>query len=208
MNPITLFIDSQYASPYAMAVYVTLIEKGIPFETEALDLSAGAQHKPPYRDKSLTAKIPAILHDDFFLSESSAIIEYLDECFSGSEYPSVYPQGMADRARTRQIQAWLRSDLLPIRAERPTEVIFFGERCPPLSAVAQAEADKLSRVATTLLEHGGDNLFRDWSIVDMELALMLNRLVLNGDDVPQHLVDYATSQWARSSVQEWVNKAR
>ena len=33
---------------------------------------------------------------------------------------------------------------------------------------------------------------------------MLNRLILNGDDVPQLLVDYATFQWQRASVQRYL----
>lgn len=33
---------------------------------------------------------------------------------------------------------------------------------------------------------------------------MLNRTVLNGDEVPAALVDYATFQWQRASVQRYV----
>jgi glutathione S-transferase len=33
---------------------------------------------------------------------------------------------------------------------------------------------------------------------------MLNRLILNGDEVPQLLVDYAAFQWQRASVQRYV----
>jgi len=38
----------------------------------------------------------------------------------------------------------------------------------------------------------------------VELALMLNRLALNGDNVPEHLLLYAQSQWKRPSVQAWI----
>ena len=33
---------------------------------------------------------------------------------------------------------------------------------------------------------------------------MLNRLIMNGDRVPQRLVDYAYHQWQRPSVQRWM----
>ncbi|HGZ2178582.1 TPA: glutathione S-transferase, partial [Escherichia coli] len=36
------------------------------------------------------------------------------------------------------------------------------------------------------------------------LALMINRLVLHGDEVPERLVDYATFQWQRASVQRFI----
>jgi hypothetical protein len=41
-----------------------------------------------------------------------------------------------------------------------------------------------------------------------ELALMLNRLVVNGDSVPQKLKDYAGGQWQRESVKQWVRLPR
>lgn len=33
-----LYVDAQYTSPYAMSVFVTLLEKGMTFETVTLDL--------------------------------------------------------------------------------------------------------------------------------------------------------------------------
>jgi len=41
-----------------------------------------------------------------------------------------------------------------------------------------------------LLRHCGENLFDRRSIADIDLTLMLNRL-LNGDEVPARLVRYA-----------------
>jgi glutathione S-transferase len=52
-----------------------------------------------------------------------------------------------------------------------------------------------------LLVPGQDHLFGEWCIADTDLALMLNRLVLNGDRVPEHLATYAQRQWKHSSIQ-------
>ena len=41
-------------------------------------------------------------------------------------------------------------------------------------------------------------------LADTDLALMINRLVLHGDEVPERLVDYATFQWQRASVQRFI----
>ena len=41
-----------------------------------------------------------------------------------------------------------------------------------------------------------------------DLALMLNRLILNGDTVPAQLEDYAQRQWQRPTVQEWIKLKR
>jgi hypothetical protein len=41
----------------------------------------------------------------------------------------------------------------------------------------------------------------------LEHGMMLQRLVAH-DAVPQRLVDYASHQWLRSSVQQWINHQR
>lgn len=149
--------------------------------------------------------MPTLEEGDFALSESSAITEYLEQAYPGAR---VYPTDLQQRARARQVQAWLRSDLLPIRQERSTLVVFYGQKMPPLSPVAQAAAGKLITAAQALLAGNPKYLFGEWSIADVDLAVMLNRLVLNGDAVPTELMVYAQRQWQRPSVQEWVNLQR
>jgi glutathione S-transferase len=200
-----LYVDSQYTSPYAMSVFVGLKEKRIPFELRTMDLENGANHSAEYATESLTGRVPTLVDGEFALSESSAITEYLDEVYPGA---ALYPSDPRAKARARQVQAWLRSDLLPIRQERSTIVVFYQPNQQPLSPAAEIAARKLFRAAETLLAHNGEHLFGSWSIADVDLALMLNRLVLNGDAVPTKLADYARRQWQRPSVQEWVNLER
>ena len=125
-------------------------------------------------------------------------------CIMGSAHQRLKDHDLQKRARARQIQAWLRSDLMPIREERSTAVVFDGAKMPDLSEAGRQSAEKLFATATTLLAHGGQNLFGEWSIADADLALMLNRLVLNGDKVPEALADYASFQWQRASIQRYV----
>ena len=200
-DSLTLFVDAQYASPYAMSAFVALTVKQLPFELRTVDLSASANHAPAFAGLSLTRRVPTLVHDGFALSESSAIDEYVDEVFAG---PALYPSDPKLKARARQVQAWLRSDLMPIRMERSTEVVFYGAPAPALSNVAAAAAGKLFAAAESLLPAGQDHLCGQWSIADVDLALMLNRLVLNGDQVPLRLADYARRQWAHPAVQRWV----
>jgi glutathione S-transferase len=200
-----LYVDSQFASPYAMSAFVALKEKGLSFDVETLDLGNGATQAPSYAGVSLTRRVPTLVDGDFALSESSAIAEYLDEVFPG---PLLFPRHPRSRARARQVQAWLRSDLGALRQERSTEVVFYGPVSRPLSPAAFDASQKLIAVATKLLSHGGDHLFDQWSIADVDLALMLNRLLLNGDEMPPRLARYAKAQWARPSVQLWVQQPR
>jgi glutathione S-transferase len=206
MSELTLYVDTTFTSPYAMSAYVTLLEKKLPFSLEVVDLDTGANQRPPYRDLGLTGRVPTLVHGDFVLTESSAISEYLDEQFGAPDYPSALPRDLRQRAQARQVQAWLRSDLVPIRTERSTGVIFVAPIARPLTAEAQASAARLIRIAERLVD--GPNLFGEWCIADTDLALMLNRLIMNGDPVPQKLKDYADGQWRRDSVQQWVRQPR
>ena len=204
-GPLHLYVDSLFTSPYAMSVFVALREKGLAFETLTLDLDAGQTQAADYAQRSLTQRVPTLVDGDFALSESSAITEYLDQAYPET---SVYPADVQQRARARQVQAWLRSDLLPIRQERSTLVVFCGQKRPPLSAEAQAAATKLITAAQALLADNREYLCGQWSIADVDLAVMLNRLILNGDAMPAQLVAYAQRQWQRPSVREWVELRR
>jgi glutathione S-transferase len=207
-NQLTLYVDSQFISPYAMSAFVTLHEKGLPFVVRSLNLSARENYTAEYTDISLTCRIPTLVHGDFSLSESSAISEYLEEQFPSPQHSSVFPQDIRARARARQIQAWLRSDFMAIRQERTTLVVFSKPTGKPLSQEAKKSAERLFAASNALLISGANNLFCEWCIADTDLALMLNRLILNGDEVPDQLVAYAQQQWQRNSVQLWVKHSR
>ena len=201
---ITLWSDADFFSPYVMSVYVALQEKSLPFTLKTVDLNRGEHLQAGWTGYAATRRVPLLEVDDFALSESSAITEYLDERFAPPEWERIYPHDLQKRARARQIQAWLRSDLMPIREERPTDVVFAGAKKAPLTAEGKASAEKLFAMAEHLLALGQPNLFGEWCIADTDLALMINRLVLHGDEVPERLVDYATFQWQRASVQRFI----
>jgi glutathione S-transferase len=201
--PFELYVDSLYTSPYALSAFVALTEKGVPFTVKTVDLGSGEQRLAGYADRALTGRVPALVEGDFVLTESTAITEYLEETFPAPEYVRLYPQDRRQRAQARQIQAWVRSDLVPVRVERDTETVFFGKACSPLSETAQQAAAKLVHVADHLVQ-GPQHLFGEWSLADTDLAIMLSRLVRNGDEVPAKLREYVDFQWQRPSVQQWL----
>lgn len=203
MPDLTLYVDSNFSSPYAMACYVTLLEKKLPFTLKAVNLDKGEHNTPEYRKLAVTGRVPMLVHGDVALNESSAIIEYLDDVFPEVK---VLPADPVQRARARQVQAWIRSDLMALRTERHTGVIFDKPVSAPLSEAAQAAADKVIDVTRRLVS--AEHMFGQWSIADTELALMLQRLIKNGDPVPAEVKAYADKQWQRESVQAWVNQPR
>src|SRR5580704_10746596 len=142
-----LYVDSNFASPYALVAYVSLLEKGLRFDVKPLELFANAQREVGFASTSITSRVPVLVDDDFVLSESSAICEYIDETFAGTP---LYPTQPRERARARQIQAWMRSDLMPLRDERPTWVVFSGAKRPALSPQATDATRKLFAAALRL----------------------------------------------------------
>ena len=200
-DSLALFVDAQYASPYAMSVFVALTVKQVPFELRTVDLAAAAHLAPSFAHLSRTRRVPTLVHGEFVLSESSAIAEYVEDAFPGVP---LYPADPRLKARARQVQAWLRSDLMPIRVERDTEVVFFRKPVTALSPAGEAAAAKLFAAAEAWLPVGAEHLCARWCLADVDLALMLNRLVLAGDAVPARLADYATRQWQHPAIQQWV----
>src|SRR5262245_12635085 len=116
----TLYGENLWISPYVFSSFVALREKGIPFELVELSLGDGQHLAAPLQQRSVTARVPSLEHDGFHLAESSAIAEYLEEVFPPPGAPAVFPAAYRERARARQLMAWLRSDVPVLRDERST----------------------------------------------------------------------------------------
>jgi glutathione S-transferase len=203
-----LYGDPFWISPYVLTAFVALSEKGADFEVRTVNLGTGEHRKEPFLSSSLTARVPSLLHDGFWLSESSAIAEYLEDVFPAPIHPRLLPADPRQRARARQVMAFVRSDIGPLRDERSAETVFYRMQVAPLSPAARRAADKLIRVAEALVVDGGETAFGQWTIADADLAMALQRLVANGDDVPPRLRAYAEAQWARPSVRAYVDHPR
>jgi glutathione S-transferase len=208
MDPLILYVDGFWNSPYALSVFVCLTEKGLRFETREVRLHEREQLAPAFQTRSVTGRVPVLEHGSFRLSESSAIVEYLEETFPPPEHTSIWPSTRNGRARARQIMAWLRSDLMPIRDERPTSTIFYAPSRAPLSTAGQTAAAKLIAAASAFIPEGRTSLFGTFTIADVDLAMMLKRLIANGDPVPPHLRDFVAAQWERPSVRAFVERRR
>lgn len=208
MQPeIVLYGNTPPTSPYVMSVFVALEEKGLPYRMELLDLDAGEQHHPDFIARSITNRVPTLRHGDVWLSESLAILEYLEEVFPPPRYARLFPADTVERARARMVQGLVRSDFMPIREERSTETMFFGKPIQPLSEKAEAARIRLVRIATAVLD-GRQTVASEFCLADVDLATMLQRLVHNGDLVSEPLVEYARAVWRRPSVRKWLALTR
>lgn len=206
--PIVLHVEASWSSPWVAAAFVALREKAIPFTTSLSMLRRGVGLVEAMRERTLTGTAPVLQHGDFWLSESFAILEYLEETFP--QHP-VFPAHPHDRARARQLMIWIRYAHVALHEERPTERILYRAAAPPaaMSPAAQRAADALVTVATRLGLDGRGAAFGDrFGALDLDFAFSLQRLIAAGDPVPAPLRDYAAAVWARPSVREFVDHPR
>lgn len=198
---LVLHVDSQFVSPWAMATFVGLEEKGLAYRLETQVLGQ------PFREGfgGRTRKIPALQHGDFWLEESIAILEYLAETFPFPKHPRLFPEDLQQRATCRELQLWMRTDFFALRRERPTSTFRGPRATTPLSADAQAEVKRLVAGLEPLLSDRA-TLFEKWCVADVDLAIALQRLNLNGDALPADLRRYAEANWKRPSLAAWLER--
>jgi len=203
-----LYVESSWSSPWQCSVFVTLREKALPFTTAIAMLRAGSGVIDSMHERTLTGTAPVLQHGAFWLAESLAIVEYLEEV---APEPRMLPSDLRDRARARQLMTWMRNEHEPLRRERPAERIMYpslGDR-PPLSPAAHRCADDLVRVAGRLGANATGAVFGDrFGVFDAELAFALMRLVATDHALPDALAAYVATVWARPSVREFVEHAR
>ena len=81
---------------------LALAEKGVEFESHYIDLLKFDQHQPEYLKINPDGTIPAMVHGDRVLIESTPMMEYVDDAFDG---PPLKPTDPKERWRMRW---WMR----------------------------------------------------------------------------------------------------
>jgi len=147
-------------------VWVTLLEKGLHFETIEMDLS-GDQFQPGFLALNPFHHIPVVVDDDITVIESFAIMDYLEAQYP---IPSLLPSAAAALAKVRMVQMVTLNELLP--AITPLTKTMMGFGSPDADALDQArkQADVCLRFFADKLGDwdffGGDDL----SLADIVLG--------------------------------------
>ena len=80
-------------------VFLTLIEKGLPWTSEYIDLFNNEQYRPDYLKLNPKGVVPTLLHDGNAIIESTLICEYLDQTFPE---PPLVPVSAYARSQMRR----------------------------------------------------------------------------------------------------------
>jgi len=208
---LTLYVDGYFTSVWDASCFVTLIEKQLEFTTARALLREGQGAPARLREQIPIARIPALQHGDLLLTESLAIVEYLEDAFAPPDHPRVLPAAPAARARARQIMSWLRFEHQALRAERPWQLSVYpaaidpAEPLPPLSAEAERDAGALIDLAGWLTASGE---LAEWNIAHADLAFALWRIARCGyalSPAAQQLLDRSVE---RPSVRAYLEHPR
>lgn len=95
---ITFYYGS--GSAPAWRVWLALEYKGLPYEFKLMSFSDGDLKTPAYRALNPRGKVPLIVDGDFTLSESNAIVEYLEEQYPAT--PRLLPGSTRQRSQVRR----------------------------------------------------------------------------------------------------------
>ncbi len=80
-------------------VRICLLEKGLEFDDQLVDLATGEHQSDWYTKINADCAVPTLVHDDKVITESNVILEYLEDTFPD---PSLMPQDPCLKAQVRQ----------------------------------------------------------------------------------------------------------
>lgn len=149
------------ATPNGYKASVALEEMGFDYEFEKIDLTAGVQKQDWFLEINPNGRIPALVHDDFPIFESGAIMLYLAR-LSGKFYGT-------DAKSQSRVEQWLMfqiGGIGPMMGQANVFYRYFPEKIQPAIDRYQNEGRRLFEVLERQLSRT-EYLAGEYSIADM-----------------------------------------
>jgi glutathione S-transferase len=93
---------------FGAKVQIAALEKGIDFELVMVPFTKDDAYEPKHpevlRVNPVKQQVPVLIDDQVELFDSTQIFEYLEDRYPGPAHLALWPQGIADRARARQLE--------------------------------------------------------------------------------------------------------
>ncbi|HEV7227809.1 maleylacetoacetate isomerase [Brevundimonas sp.] len=106
-----MILHGYWRSGAAYRVRIALNLKGVAYEQKGVDLRTGAQRDPAFLSRNPQGMVPALETDGLVLTQSPAILEWLEET---RPEPPLLPVAPADRAAVRAMTALVVCDVHPL----------------------------------------------------------------------------------------------
>jgi maleylacetoacetate isomerase len=109
-----LRLHGYWRSSASYRVRIALEYKGLEFEYVPVHLlrSGGEQHSPEYRALNPQSRVPTLESPDGILTQSMAIMEWLEEVYPE---PALLPRNPGERARVRALAQIMVADVQPLQ---------------------------------------------------------------------------------------------
>lgn len=110
----SLILYSYYRSSCAYRVRIALNLKGLDYEYRPVHLvrDGGEQYKEDYLKFNPMGQVPCLIHDDKVLTQSLAILQYLDEVFPK---PAIFPPDPFGKAKVLQLCETINAGIQPLQ---------------------------------------------------------------------------------------------
>jgi maleylacetoacetate isomerase len=128
-----MILYDYYRSSAAYRVRIAVWLKGLSVEQRACHLREGAQRSPDYLAINPQGLVPCLQDEGFSVTQSLAILEYLDEIHPA---PPLLPAIPAARARVRSLAQLIACDIHPLNNLRVLKYLK-GESAQPQAAIDQ-----------------------------------------------------------------------
>lgn len=115
-----LILHTYWRSSAAYRVRIALEYKGLDWNAIPVNLQTGAQRDPAYLARNPQGFVPMLEEDATRITQSLAIIEYLEERYPT---PPLLPESPALRARARSMAALIACDIHPLNNLRVTRYL-------------------------------------------------------------------------------------
>jgi glutathione S-transferase len=189
---------------------IALEELNIPFETQLVVFMRGEHKSPEYLKLNPKGKVPTLLVNGQPLTETVAILNYLNQTWPQAKLLPAYADAFA-QAQLNADLAWLNSTIQPLITGIVLPQVFCAE---PESARQQTwrQFNQLIRPHVNLLEQrlGAQPwmLGQQWSILDGFVWWLWDQLLFGGFDASGYanLVAHAERSNGRPSIQRSLQR--
>jgi len=151
-------------SPYAWRVWLALERKGVPYHRKTLSFDAGDLKTPEFGALNPRHRVPVLVDDDFVLTESAAIVEYIEDRWPLG--PGLFARDPRQRAVQRRM----------VR-EADQNLADFGRRLASGEGSEDTRNDLRRELALWEDAATGDYLTGELSAVDLTVFPFMARLL-------------------------------
>lgn len=156
-----MLLHGYWRSTASYRVRIALNLKGLGYEQATHDLRTGAQRSDEFRALNPQGLVPALEVDGHILTQSPAILEWLEERYPD---PRLLPEGPDARATVRAFAAIIACDIHPLNNLRVLNALRSDFQAGAESVngwIARWIAEGFVALEAMVSSHGGDYAFGD-----------------------------------------------